>query len=114
MGEHYSPDEIEQGLEGRLSIERSKEIVRHLLKGCSDCQSAVRRKRQRQPYPTAIPILDVAYDVSLNRAEELALRSAYLPAQERVRFKKALQLLEEENSVLTLTEKGNMTLGGLG
>jgi tetratricopeptide (TPR) repeat protein len=114
MGEHYSPDEIEQGLEGRLPIERSKEIVRHLLKGCSECQSAVRRKRQRPPYPTAIPNLDVAYDVSLNRAEELSLRSAYLPAKERARFRKALRLLEEDNSIFAVTEKGRMDLKGLG
>ncbi len=115
MRKHYSPQEIRDSLSGRLPTEKSKEIFRHLLLGCHACQALAQRERQSmlRPRRNLSPELSAAYTVSLNRAEELARRSAYLPPKERSRFRKALRLLERRNDVLALTE-GDMTLGGLG
>src|SRR3954447_9221519 len=116
MREHYSPEEIAEGLSGRLPAEKSREILRHLLRGCRACQAAVQTERpfvalrQRPPLSQE---LSSAYDSSLNRAEELARRTAYLPLRERVRFRKALAWLETGNNVLALVD-GDIELKGLG
>jgi tetratricopeptide (TPR) repeat protein len=117
MGEHYSPEEIEEGLSGRLPAERSKEILRHLLRGCPECQAAIRQERLSLMAPrvsTLSPALSAAYDTTLNRAEDFARRAASLPPGERKRFRKALALLQTGNGVLAVTETGDMTLTGLG
>jgi hypothetical protein len=85
MGEHYSPEEIEQGLSG-VDEERSKEIVRHLLSGCPQCQATVQRRRYelRKTAGSALPPdLSAAYNTVLERAEDFARRAAILPAGER-------------------------------
>ena len=115
MRKHYSPQEIRDGLSGQLSMEKSKEFFRHLLLGCQACQAVVQRERQAmlRPKCNLSAELNAAYTVSLNRAEELARRSAYLPPEERPRFRKALSLLEHRSDVLALTE-GDIALEGLG
>jgi tetratricopeptide (TPR) repeat protein len=115
MRKHYSPQEIRDSLSGWLPTEKSKEIFRHLLLGCHACQSLAQRERQSmlRSKSKLSPELNAAYSVSLNRAEELARRSAYLPPPERARFRKALNLLDRRNDVLTLAES-DMTLEGLG
>ena len=52
MGEHYSPQEIEEGLSGRLPTEKSREILRHLLRGCSG--SAKPRPRRERRFPPGL------------------------------------------------------------
>jgi tetratricopeptide (TPR) repeat protein len=115
MRKHDSPQAIRDGRSGQLPLETSKGISRHLLLGCRACQAVVQRERQSMlcSKSTLSPELNAAYTVSLNRAEELARRSAYLPPQERLRFRKALSLLEHRNDVLALTE-GDIALEGLG
>jgi tetratricopeptide (TPR) repeat protein len=116
MGEHYSPEEIEEGLSGRLPAEKSKEMVRHLLRGCPECQAATRKERRSltSRQGTLPPDLNAAYDATLERAEDFARRSVYLPPGERKRFRKALNLLKSGNGVLALAQTGNMELKGLG
>jgi tetratricopeptide (TPR) repeat protein len=117
MGEHYSPEEIEEGLSGRLDGERSKEIVRHLLSGCPQCQASAQQRRYElgkaagSPLP---PTLSAAYNAALERAEDFARRAAILPPEERSRFRKALSLLETGDGVLALAQKGNLEVEGLG
>ncbi len=117
MGEHYSPEEIEQGLSGRLDGERSREIVRHLLRGCPRCQAAAQQRCSEPdtaaPSPLP-PALSIAYNTMLDRAEDFARRAAILPADERKRFRKALSLLETGDGVLALAYKGNLEVEGLG
>jgi tetratricopeptide (TPR) repeat protein len=116
MGEHYSPEEIAEGLSSRLPTRKSKEILRHLLRGCRECLATAQQERPlvalRQKRDLSQE-LSSAYNVSLNRAEELARRTAYLPLRERVRFRKALALLEVGNTVLALVD-GDLELNGLG
>jgi tetratricopeptide (TPR) repeat protein len=117
MGEHYSPEEIEEGLSGRLDRERSKEIVRHLLSGCPKCQAAAQQRRfelsKAAGYPLP-PAMSAAYNSMLERAEDFARRAAILPPEERPRFRKALSLLETGGGVLALAEIGDMAPEGLG
>lgn len=117
MAGHYSPQEIEDSLSGRLPKERSKEVLRHLLRGCAECQAAVRRERRHlcPADPTFLtPEQNVSYNALLDRAEDFARRAASLPPKEQSRFRKALSLLESGDGVLALTEAGNMRLEGLG
>lgn len=116
MGEHYSLEEIEEGLSGRVPAEKSREILRHLLRGCPECQAATRSERRSLTAPQSEipPDLSAAYNLVLDRAEDFARRSVSLPAGERKRFRKALALLESGDGVLALTESGNMVLQGLG
>lgn len=109
MGEHGSPEEIEEGLSGRLDGERSREIVRHLLNGCLHCQTAAQQslyelsKAAVSPLP---PALSAAYDTVLGRAGDFARRAATLPPEERDRFREALALLERGG--------GDLEIAGLG
>jgi tetratricopeptide (TPR) repeat protein len=117
MGEHYSPEEIEEGLSGRLDGERSKEIVRHLLGGCPHCQAAVQKRRYEHSTVTDSPLppaLSAAYNTVLEKAEDFARRAVILPAEERKRFRKALSLLETGGGVVTLAHKGDLEVEGLG
>jgi tetratricopeptide (TPR) repeat protein len=117
MGEHYSPEEIEEGLSGRLPKEKSREILRHLLHGCLECQDAVRREDRFFTAPQEIslpPKLSAAYDSTLERAEDFARRAAALPSEERPRFQEALSFLRAGGDVLDLAETGDMELAGLG
>lgn len=117
MGEHYSPEEIEEGLSGRLDGERSKEIVRHLLSGCLQCQATAQQslhelsKTGGSPLP---PALSVAYDTVLDRAEDFARRAAILSLEERPRFREALSLLETGRGIVALAHKGDLEVEGLG
>lgn len=117
MAEHYSPEEIEEGLSGRLDVERSKEIVRHLLQGCPRCQSSAQQWRFElitaagSPLP---PDLSSAYNTVLDRAEDFARRAAILPPEERPRFRKALSLLETGRGVVALADEGDLEVEGLG
>jgi tetratricopeptide (TPR) repeat protein len=117
MGEHYSPEEIEEGLSGRLDGERSKEIVRHILSGCPHCQGTAQQslyelsKTGGSPLP---PALSAAYDTVLDRAEDFARRAATIPPEERQRFRKALSLLETGGGVVALAHKGDLEIEGLG
>lgn len=116
MGEHYSLEEIEEGLSGRLSAEKSQEILRHLLRGCPECQAAARNERRsltaRQS--TLAPDLNAAYNTMLDRAEDFARRAVSLPPDELKRFRKALALLESGDGVLALAQTGDMVPQGLG
>lgn len=117
MGEHYSPEEIEEGLSGRLDGERSKEIVRHLLGGCPRCQAAAQRRRYNLSTAAGSslsPALSAAYNTILERAEDFARRATVLPAEERKRFRKALSLLEAGAGVVALAHKGDLEVEGLG
>jgi hypothetical protein len=116
MGEHYSPEEIAEGLNGRLRTKKSKEILRHLLRGCGECLAAVQQEHPLVPLRQKRDLsqkLSSSYNASLNRAEELARRTAFLPLRERVRFRKALALLEVGNTVFALVD-GDLELNGLG
>src|SRR3954471_4429977 len=116
MGEHYSPEEIEQGLSG-VDEERSKEIVRHLLSGCPQCQATVQQRRYelRKTAGSALPPdLSAAYNTVLERAEDFARRAAILPPGERKRFRKALSLLETGGNAVDLAHKGDLEVEGLG
>jgi tetratricopeptide (TPR) repeat protein len=117
MGEHYSPEEIEEGLSGRLEGTRSKEIVRHLLGGCPQCQAAA-QQRLNELGPDSVsplpPAWSTAYSTVLDRSEDFARRAMILPPEERERFRKALSLLERGGGVLTLAHIGDMEVEGLG
>jgi hypothetical protein len=100
MGEHYSPEEIEQGLSG-ADEERSKEIVRHLLSGCPQCRATVQQRRyelRKRAGSGLPPDLSAAYNTVLERAEDFARRAAILPPGERKRFRKALSLLQASHT----------------
>jgi tetratricopeptide (TPR) repeat protein len=117
MGEHYSPEEIEEGLSGRLDVERSKEIVRHLLQGCPRCQASAQQRRYALTAAAGSPLppdLNAAYNTVLDRAEDFARRTAILPREERPRFRKALSLLEAGGGVVTLAHEGDLEVEGLG
>jgi tetratricopeptide (TPR) repeat protein len=117
MGEHGTREEIEEGLDGRLPAERSKEIVRHLLHHCPECRAAVRQIHQsRVPDRTGElpPELSVEYNAVLDRTEDFARRAMALPPEERRRFRKAFTLLRTGDGVLALAEAGNMRIEGLG
>ena len=115
MGEHYSPEEIEAGLSGRLTGERCKEIVRHLLRGCRECQAAAQQSlREASTTRGFPPSSSAALNTVLDRAEDFARRAVILPPEERKRFRKALSLLEKGDGVLALAETGNMEVEGLG
>src|SRR4051794_26224674 len=117
MGEHYSSEEIEEGLSGRLDGERSKKIVCHLLQGCPQCQAAAQQRRYKliraagSPLP---PDLSAAYNTVLDRAEDFARRAAILPREERPRFQKAISLLEAGGGVVALAHGGDLEVEGLG
>src|SRR5262249_44690221 len=108
MGEHYSPEEIEEGLSGRLDVEGSKEIVRHLVSGCLHCQTAIQQSLYElstamgSPLP---PTLSTAYNTVLDRAEDFARRATILPPEEQQRFRKALSLLETGDGIMALAHK---------
>ncbi len=117
MGEHYSPEEIERGLSGRLDGERSKEIVRHLLSGCLHCQSTAQRSLYELSTAAGSPpspALSASYNTVLDRAEDFARRAKILPPEELHRFWQALSLLETGDGVLALAQKGDLEIEGLG
>jgi tetratricopeptide (TPR) repeat protein len=117
MGEHFSSEEIEEGLSGRLDSKRSKEIVRHLLSGCTQCQAAAQQRRYKlSPAAGSVPspAVSVAYNTVLDKAEEFARRAVILPPGERKRFRKALSLLEKGGGVVVLAHKGDLEVEGLG
>jgi tetratricopeptide (TPR) repeat protein len=116
MGEHYSPEEIEEALCG-LDRRRSKEIMRHLLSGCPHCQTAALQRHHELIGPPSSPLppaLSAAYNTLLDRAEDFARRAAILPPEERQRFRKALSLLEPGGGVVALAQKGDLEVEGLG
>jgi tetratricopeptide (TPR) repeat protein len=117
MGEHYSPEEIEEALSGRLDGKRSKEIVRHLLSGCPHCQAAARQSLyELNTVADSLlpPALSTAHNTVLDRAEDFARRAASLQPEERSRFRKALSLLETGGGVVALAHKGDLEIEGLG
>jgi hypothetical protein len=117
MGDHYSPEEIEEGLSGRLTGKRSKEVLRHLLSGCPQCQAAAQQALHRVNGPvdsSMSQVLDAAYSSMLEQAEDFARRAAILPTEERERFRQALSLLKTGDGVLALAQAGNMEVEGLG
>jgi tetratricopeptide (TPR) repeat protein len=116
MGEHYSLEEIEEGLSGRLPGEKSREILRHLMRGCPECQAAARNERRSLSASQSAlsPDLSAAYNLVLDRAEDFARRSASLPSGELKRFRKALALLESGDGVLALARTGDMAPKGVG
>lgn len=116
MGEHYSPEDIEEALCG-LDRERSKEIVRHLLSGCLQCQTAALQRHYELIRSASSPLppdLSAVYNKVLDRAEDFARRAAILPPEERQRFRKALSLLETGDGIVALAHKGDLEVEGLG
>lgn len=113
MVDYETPKEMDGDL---VELLGSKEVVRHLLKGCGVCRTAARKGRVSRAAARGEPLdprLSAAYDVSLDHAEEFARRVAPLSPREQKRFRKALALLRSGNGVVALTQ-GGMRVEGEG
>jgi tetratricopeptide (TPR) repeat protein len=122
MGVHYSPEEIEEGLTGRLPPGRVREILRHFLRGCPQCRAAAwpegrsglsRVTSGKSALPALPAALSAAYNAVLDRTEDFARRATGLPVAERETFRKALSFLQKGGDFLALPEAG-IPLAGLG
>src|SRR5579872_3264717 len=122
MGEHCSPQEIEEGLNGQLPAARSREIVRHLLRGCSSCQAvALATLEVDRPasvagtaHPAMPAAVSAAYNAVLDRCEDFARRASSLPVEEHETFRKAYSFLQKGGDFLALPEAVGLPLAGLG
>ncbi|HSK77807.1 MAG TPA: hypothetical protein VLQ45_15250 [Thermoanaerobaculia bacterium] len=84
MDDHLTPAELESLACGRISPERARSLITHLLRGCEPCRAAVtpelRALLSRQAEPgmegevVLSPELDAAYDLAIDRAFAAALR----------------------------------------
>ncbi|MFY9825301.1 MAG: hypothetical protein WAM82_28240 [Thermoanaerobaculia bacterium] len=115
MSDHKTPEAEYGDLETLLS---SKEILRHLLRGCDACLAAAHHgfislTNASQGKAEALD-LSTAYDDALDRALEQVRRADSLPPDERQRFHKASALLRSGGGVLAITETGKMAVEGLG
>ena len=93
---------------------KSKERIRHLLRGCGTCQEAAQQGRTSREVARRVelsPELAAAYDSPLEHVEEFARRAVALSLREQVRFKKALSLLRPKKDVRALTAGGMMVKG---
>jgi tetratricopeptide (TPR) repeat protein len=118
MREHYSPQEIEDGLHGRLSAETSREILRHLLRGCPQCQAAARQRERRSIRASGDfslpPVVSAAYDTVLDRSEDFTRRALGLPLEERDAFRKVLSFLQRGGEARALAAELEVPFSGLG
>ena len=118
MREHYSPQEIEDGLNGRLPAETSRAILRHLLHGCPQCQAAARQRERRSITASGDfslpPALSAAYNTALDRSEDFARRALGLPLEEREAFRKAFSFLQKGGEARALAAEPDIPFSGLG
>jgi tetratricopeptide (TPR) repeat protein len=93
-----------------LPVERKKEIVRHLIRGCERCRSALAARLPGAP-PT--PEEDSAYDEVINSSIQYVLRMerAFRDRQTRTR---AAALLALGEGAVAIARKGDLPLEGLG
>jgi tetratricopeptide (TPR) repeat protein len=115
MSDHKTPEGEDSDIEQLLS---SKEVVRHLLRGCGACQRVGRQGfislEVAAKGEAEAPELSAAYDVALDRVMGNLSRSALLPRGEQWRFQKASSLLRSGGGVLALAKTGRMSVEGLG
>lgn len=115
MIDQETSEEEDGNLEQLLS---SKEVVRHLLRGCEDCQRAIRQSFNFLEVATEGEAeardLTGAYDVALDRVMGDLSRSELLPRDEKLRFLKASSLLRLGGGVLAIAQTGKMSVEGLG
>jgi tetratricopeptide (TPR) repeat protein len=107
VNEHITLGELEQILTGRISSERMRFAVSHLIRGCEACRAAA-REWWGPPERTS----PLAYDTALDRALDFLERLQRLPRHEQPRFRRALALLASGEGVLAVA--GAMRVGRLG
>ncbi len=117
MAHHETPKEMVGDFESLMS---SKEIVRHLLRGCKPCQVAV-----KQELSLLVPAIrgnariselnaSNSYNAALDRVLAKFGKAKSLPPAEWLRFQMATSLLQSGGGVLALAQAGNMAIEGLG
>ena len=99
MADHPTPAELEDFVLSRISVERAREVVSHLVSGCAKCYSAVIPHvrwvlgLEDPPKRVLTPQEDAAYEAALDRAFNFVSKRARELHQERKR--EALALLED-------------------
>jgi tetratricopeptide (TPR) repeat protein len=97
VNEHPTPAELEGFVWNRVSAERAREIIAHLMGGCSPCYQQVKPHLQAlfgvaEPPPRAplSPLEDAEYDAAIDRAFSSVLRTL-----REARRREALTLLAD-------------------
>lgn len=109
MSEHVTPDELWDALGSGLPPKRAQEAVRHLLRGCPECQTTIGAELfpPRASHADRLPpALDAAYETALERVGDLACHIDRLPSDEREAFRKTHSLLRAGKSFLSLAGQG--------
>ncbi len=94
MDEHLSPEDLDAFVAGRLSEERARAAVRHLLTGCRACGDAISARLPilRRPSPRALSRKEEgAYDRAIGRATTGAYRQAARERRETALYDEALR-----------------------
>ncbi len=109
--EHPTPFDLEAFLEGRLPQEKTRQVVRHLVRGCLSCAAQLRSGRYRlvlrsTPLPAA---KDAAYSQRLKHSDRLARHLR----RERERAHEISSLLTE-GGIRRVVQDADLPLSGLG
>lgn len=117
MSEHPTPAELEVFLAGGLARDRFREISRHLLRGCPDCQ-AVLAPRYGSPETLAAGESEGPAEADYDRALDSACRKArsherYL-RREEARAREIGSLLAAGGGIEALANEADVPLEGLG
>jgi tetratricopeptide (TPR) repeat protein len=94
MVEHPPAEQISDFLMGRLGEEATREVVRHLLRGCATCRASIREAWRRERHPP--PGREAGrYDSAFARALDVARSRELALAHERVMAPGLLADLED-------------------
>ncbi|MEA2605019.1 MAG: hypothetical protein QOF89_6011 [Acidobacteriota bacterium] len=112
MREHLTPADMEAFLQGRLSKERARGVVRHLLRGCVSCAAELREERGRLAIQTALELSvdnESAYARVLKRASRMARHLQRETARAR-----EIGVLLVQGGVKAVVQDADLPLAGFG
>ncbi len=117
MSEHPTPAELDAFLAGSLARGRFREVSRHLLHGCADCQTFLApgyAAMEPPPEGVAAAEPDIDYDRALDAAfGKLRFQERYF-RREETRGRKVALKLAAAGSLRAVIDGTNVTFRGLG
>jgi tetratricopeptide (TPR) repeat protein len=117
LSEHPTPAELDAFLAGSLARGRFREVSRHLLHGCADCQTLLARGfAAMEPLPESVPVIQagVDYDRALDAAfGKLRSQERYF-RREEARGRKVALKLAAAGSLRAVIDGTDITFRGLG
>ena len=111
MREHPIPSDLEALLNGRLSGEKSRGVIRHLVRGCHGCAAELKQVRDRLA-PQSVPALTVDEDAAYSRVLKRAQRMARHLRRESDRAREITPMLIHAG-LMAVVQEADLPLSGL-